>query len=451
MKDVPRQRWRAWLALAAFHGMMPIAHAGDDPPQPPKASQGEQPAALDMSFGQGDAPAAVSPAGANTASEAKATRVTLAQEEAYKVAQPDRWVKNRSSVRLEYSKHLLEHYFVQFDGKHTQFLDKDHRHDPEGSDTRVSQAYVQASFHQTSIGLGIQTVAWGESILAPITDEVSPRDNRELFNFNLEELRLGQPMVTVDQYTDVGRFSAFYTPRPRFNKNPERGSAYFVDPFNGTVPTVRSADAQKARPEFGLNWRKSFGSADVSVMAARLTDNDYALHMDDAGRLVQEAPRYSLAGMTFSYATGKFLFKTEAGWKSPKSFNDAQLQIVRRNEIDTYLGVEYKHSGTLSLSLEGVNQHIAGWDAAIQTPRDRQSFLFSATKTLMNDDLTIQWLQFFNRPDTSTLTMLLTTYKWNDNLTFGLNAIYPSTRNPRSGLWNVRDQKQLAFKIQYQF
>ncbi len=440
------------LAVACVAG--PAAHAGSAGPDKGSTATPEQPGALDMTFGKGDAPVAdgSEPQPFWQSELLRPTRVTLAHELSYKTADPQRLLKDRASLRVEYAKPVLEHCFVQLDAKQTVFLGKDHRRDPEGSDGRVSQAYLQTSFDRTSVSVGIQTVAWGESILAPITDEVSPRDNRELFNFNLEELRVGQPMVGIDQYLDIGRISAFYTPRPAFNRNPEKGSAYHFEPLGGSVPTVRSDDSRVADPEYGVNWRGSFGKADVSVMAARLTDNDFALHLDEAGRLVQEKQRFSLAGMTLSYTAGQFLVKTEVGWKSPKAFNDAQMQIVRKSELDAYLGVEYRHSSTLSVGLEGVNQHIVGWGDSIQgVPRNRQSLLFTATKLLMNDDLNIGLMVFLNRPYASSLTMLTTTFKWNDNLTFSLNAAYPSTSSPSSGLWNVRDQKQLAFKVQYQF
>jgi len=455
MREPHRRRWPSRLTLAVVNAVLPVICAAQSAPEAEKMPA-TNPAALDMSFDEAHA----APTGASAAKDSdksgggfwrvlRPTRVTLAAEASYKLAAPQYWVKDRASVRVEYAKHFLDQSFLQFDAKQTVFLDQDHRHDPEGTDTSVSQAYVQSSLYKTSVSLGVQTVAWGESILAPITDEVSPRDNRELFNFNLEELRVGQPMVSVDQYSDFGRFSAFYTPQPKFNKSPQKGSAYYFVPPNVTIE--RSADAQRTSPEYGLNWRKSFGRADVSVMAAHLIDNDYALRADGPDRFVQEKTKYSLAGMTYSYTTGQFLFKSELGWKSPKAFNDAQMQIVRRNELDAYLGMEYRHSSTLSLNFEGVNQHISGWDSTIQTPRNRQTYLLTVTKLLMHDDLSIQWLQFLNRPDTSTLTMLMTSYKWNDNVTLSLNAICPSTRNPRSGLYLVRDQKQLAFKIQYQF
>jgi hypothetical protein len=381
----------------------------------------------------------------------KGMRMSLTYESSsqMKDSDSDNVGKNRTAARLEYSKYFLENCFLQFDGKETVFLRGDHRHGAEGTDTRISQAYIQTSFGKTSVGAGMQTVAWGESILSPITDEVSPRDNREAFNFNLEELRVGQPMLTLDQYSGVGRWSFFYTPVPAFNQDPQKGTLYYVP-----VPFSYSSRIEGDQGgEYGVNWRKSFGSADVSVMAASLIDNEHGLRMDEASGLVTRVKeRFSMVGMTFSYAIGKFLLKGEGALKSPKAYNDAQLQIVKRDEVDGYLAAEYQHSASLSLSLEAVNQHIEGWTGNIQSePRDRQSLLLSVTKLLMHDDLKINVLNFYDGPYHSYLTILQTSFKWSDNLSVELDGVYPYTRDDRSPLWSLRDKRQATFKLQYQF
>jgi hypothetical protein len=376
------------------------------------------------------------------------TRVTLAQEFTYKVEEPYRVIKNRSSVRLEYAKYFLKNFFVQLDGKAIQFWSGDHRHDEEGHYGTLSEAYLQTSFGQTSIKAGIQTLPWGESILAPITDEVSPRDNSELFNFNLDELRLGQPMVVVDQFLQSGRWTAFYVPYPYFNEIPKPGSAYFFNPF-----PVRGQIEGDDGGEVGVSWRKSFASSDITFMAASLIDNDYALRMDTPGLLTRVKERFTLAGMVFNYSLKEDLIvRGEAALKSPKAFNDAAFQIVKKNELDTYLALDYAPSSTLTLSVAGVNQHIFDWDSQITSaPRDRYSLLLSATKLLMNDDLSINFMNFFSWPYSANLAILTTNYKWNDNVTLGSYVVVPYTKDEKSGLFPVRDQKQIGFKFQYQF
>jgi hypothetical protein len=381
------------------------------------------------------------------AGDTSPTRVTLAHEATYKVAEPERFMKNRASVQLEYSRYFFDRFFVQFRGRSTAFLNKDHRHDTEGSDTQVSQAYVQTSWGQTSVRAGVQALPWGESILAAVTDEVSPRDNRELFNFNLEELRLGQGMIVIDRYSAAGRWSAFWIPDPVFNKNPEKGSAYYFDPL-----AYRSRIEGDGGAEYGASWRKTFESADITFMAASLLDNDYARRMNGDGTASRVKERFSMAGMSFTYAISNFVIRGEAAFKSPKTYNDPALQIVKKKAIDTYLGVDYRYSSSLLLSVEATNQRIAGWTGEIAgLPRDRVSVLFSATKTMMNEDLSMNLLHFRNMPYRGNLSMLVNTLKWDDHLTFGLNLIYPEAPDQRNGLWSVRDQKQVAFRVQYQF
>jgi hypothetical protein len=374
-------------------------------------------------------------------------RVTLAQEVAYKAEQPDRLIKNRASVRIEYSKYFLDHFVVQFSGKTTAFLKKDHRHDAEGTDTTVSQAYLQTSAGQTSLRVGIQALAWGESLLAPITDVVSPRDNRELFNFNLEELRIGQPMVAVDQYSPLGRWSVFWIPKPAFNKNPARGTAYSFDPFNYRARTEGDNGA-----EYGGSWKKNFDNADITLMAASLVDNDYGLSMNTDGTVTRVKERYTLAGLSFNYAFKSFILRGEAALKNSRAFNNAALHIVKKRALDSYLGLDYRYSASFTVGVELVNQHIDDWTDDIQGyARDNRSLLLNVSKTLMNDDLTVNLLHFQNRPYRASVTVLDTTYKWNDHVTLGLNASVPDTNDRRSALWSVRDQKQVGFKFQYQF
>jgi hypothetical protein len=375
-------------------------------------------------------------------------RITLAHEASYKVEQPESLVKNRTSARLEYSQYVREKFFVQLDAKGSVFWGADHRHDAEGTDLTLSQAYVQSSFRQTSIKAGYQVLPWGESIIAPVTDVVSPRDQRELFNFNLDELRLGQAMVAVDQYSEYGQWSGFFIPHAEFNENPLPGTAYFFDPLRYSTEIGGEDDLS----EYGGSWRKTFSDADITVMAANLIANDYALRLGTDGRVTRERERFSLAGAVFNYAMKQVIFRGEVAWKSDQAFNDAALQIVKRDVIDAYFGAEYSPSSTLTVSLEGVNRHVMDWSYEVASaPKDSQSLLLSVTKMLLHDDLTINFLNFHSMPQSGSLAMLLTTYDLSDNMRLGVNVVYPYSQDEDSALFAVRDQKQIVFKIQYQF
>lgn len=374
-------------------------------------------------------------------------RVSAAYEYGYKTQHPARTFKNRASLRLEYGKTFNGRFSAQFDAKANLFLGHDHRRANDDHDVMVSQAFLQTSIGSTSVRAGIQTVAWGESLVAPITDEISPRDNRELFNFNLEEVRVGQPMLVVDHFTGTQRWHAFVVPDPSFSKSPARGSIYFFDPF-----TYKPGVGGDGGPEYGASWKKSYDNADVTLMAASLIDNDYARRMEIDGEVSRLRQRYTLTGMTFTRAMGSIVLRGEAAVKFGKPFNDAALQIVRKRTIETYLGLDYQPTATLSFATELLNQHVSDWEPGMPgVARNRQTVMVSAQKNFWNDDLSISLQNFRFWPHPSNLTMLLATWTVNDNVTLSLNIAAPTTRHGDGSLWAVRDQKQTLFKIQWQF
>lgn len=445
MTQTPRTLLRAALAAAFSSPLL----AGVDAPAPVVDANAPMDTEVVMGLDVADTASEVDTLISEVSDQATSPmRITLAHEASYKVEPPESLVKNRTSVRLEYSQYVREKFFVHLDAKGSVFWGADHRHDAESTDLVLSQAYVQTSFRQTSIKAGYQVLPWGESIVAPITDVVSPRDNQELFNFNLDELRLGQPMVAVDQYSEYGQWSGFFIPRAEFNENPLPGTAYFFDPlrYRGEI------GGEDNLSEYGASWRKTFEDADITVMAANLIANDYALNMGTDGLVTRERERFSLAGAVFNYALKQIIFRGEVAWKSDQAFNDPAMQIVNRDVIDAYFGAEYSPSSTLTLSVEGVNRHVMDWSEEVaSTPEDSQSLLLSVTKLLLHDDLTINFLNFHSMPRSGSLAMLLTTYDLNDNMRFGLNVVYPYSQDADSALYGVRDQKQIVFKLQYQF
>ncbi len=391
-------------------------------------------------------------------------RLGLKYEIAYKVIKPTDIKKDRLSLRLEYSKLLFNKFSLQVDSKLLSFMKDDHRtrkstfwindHYKEvemSFGERTREAYLQTSFHKTSIKAGIQTLVWGESDFATVTDELSPMDYREPLNLNLDELRTGQLMLTVDQFSPFGDWSAFFIPYPEFNKYPKKGTGYYYDPFNGSI------EFQKEKQngnffEYGIKWKKTFGQSDISIMAANLIDNEYASRMINPILISQSKWRYSMAGMTFNYAINKFLFKGEVAMKSPKAYNDTLSHIVKKDNLDASFGFDYSVNSTFTISMEGVNYHIIGWNKEIQSvPENNYMLLLILSKTFMRDNLSVNWVTMYNGPNNNFFNLLTTYYNWSDHITLYFDVLIPYTNNSNSGLYIYRDQKQVAFKIQYQF
>jgi len=390
----------------------------------------------------------------------KPARFTIRYELSYKTESPAGMINNRSSFRLEYSTFFLDQFYIQFDAKLNAFWEDDHRAEAEEKDvlleTSSREAFVQASFAETSIRVGTQVMIWGESDGGAITDVISPRNYSELFFISLEESRIGQPMVALDQFSSIGQWSVFYVPDPEFNTYPEEGTAYAVDPFEG-MAEYRDEEGDESLDEFGVRWKKTFGKSDVSIMAASLMDNDYAYRMDGftgSGQYVisKTRQRYSMLGTAFNYVTGSFLLKGEIARKSPRVFNDASYQLIERDVLDVALGLEYSQGGTYSLGLELVNNHVDDWsDDLLGVPEDARSLVLVWNQTFLNEDLSLNWMTQATVPYAAYIHSLTSSYKWNDGVTIYLEGYCPDIRDEESALWVYRDQKQLVLKAQYQF
>ncbi len=378
-------------------------------------------------------------------------RISLKHETSYKFASPKRVVNNRSSVRLEYSKPLAGNLFLRLDTKLNLHWGNDHRAKAKDEDPFrelvTREAYLQSSFGNTSFRLGYQILPWGVSEGGAITDEVSPRNSAEFFFISLEESRVGQPMLAMDHFGDSGQWTAFFVPRPGYNKYPDRGSEYDIPgAFDRNAPDDDWDNA--GTYEFGARWKRTFGKNDISLMAARLIDNDYLVRQQ----------RFQMYGLTANVAIDNLLLRAEVALKQPRAFfarpaGSNDLSIVESDQFDSSFGFDYSPGGrVLTYSAEVVWSRLLDWsDHIVGREQDEYSLVGSVSNRFFNDDLTLSWRTIYTRPYTSVRHRFLSSYLIDDNSTVYFELFYPDERDERSGAWPYRDQKQLVIRYQYQF
>lgn len=384
------------------------------------------------------------------------TRVTLKHESSTKITSDDGLVNNRSSVQFELDKFFLDNYFIRLDTKLTGYWQNDHQNESKSHELLTREAFLQASFGDSSIKLGIQSLIWGESDGGAITDVISPRNFTELFFINLEEARLGQPMVQFDHFSSIGDFNAFYIPSPDMNEYPESGTEYYFNPFGDQVSLVTD-NIGPSEGEFGIRWGKTFGNSDLALMAARVTDNDYAIKamgFDESGKLLlkQQKQRFNMLGMTFNTVLDKWLISGELAYKSDKAFNDAQLNYFERSMIDSAVQVEYSISGNDRIGLELVNKHIIDFQQdTLVYPRNANQLIFTYLMFFFNEDLMVHWQSTYTDPFSSWQHSWRSTYEWDDNLSFNIDLHFVEVTDFAAELNPYRQQDQLVFKMLYQF
>lgn len=378
-------------------------------------------------------------------------RISLKHETSYKFASPKRVVNNRSSVRLEYSKPLTSNLYLRLDTKLNLHWSNDHRAKAKDEDVFrelvTREAYLQSSFGNTSFRLGYQILPWGVSEGGAITDEVSPRNSAEFFFISLEESRVGQPMLAMDHFGDSGQWTAFFVPRPGYNKYPDRGSEYDIPgAFDRNAPNDDWGNA--GTYEFGARWKRSFGKSDISLMAARLIDNDYLVRQQ----------RFQMYGLTANVAIDNVLLRAEVALKQPRAFfarppGSSDLSIVESDQFDSSFGFDYSPGGrALTYSAEVVWSRLLDWrNHIVGREQDEYSLVGSVSNRFFNDDLTLSWLSIYTKPYTSFQHRFLSSYLIDDNSTVYFELFYPDERDERSGAWPYRDQKQFVIRYQYQF
>lgn len=378
-------------------------------------------------------------------------RVSLKHELSYKVASPQRLVNDRSSVRVEYSKLVAPKLYVRLDTKLNLYWFNDHRAKARDADLfrepATREAYLQTSLGKTSVRLGYQILPWGVSEGGAITDEVSPRNTSEFFFVSLEESRIGQPMLTADHFSDLGQWTAFFVPRPSYNKYPDQRSAYDI-PGAFDVPRPRARWNAPGDYEYGLRWQRTFGKSDLSLMTASLIDNDYVVRKQ----------RFSMFGLTANVAKQNLLFRAEAALKKPKALfaratNGDGTTIVESDQLDASLGFSYTPGGrSLVYSAEVVWNRLLDWrDGILGRVKNEYSLIGAVGNRFHNDELTLTWLTIYNQTYKSVQSKFLSSYRIDDNSTVYLEVFYPIERDDRSASWPYRDQKQLVIRYQYQF
>lgn len=371
-------------------------------------------------------------------------------------------VKNRNSFRVEFSKFFWDSFYFSLDTKLNAYWAKDYQADGHDRkirfDTNTQAAFLQYSTSggNTSIRAGMQRLIWGESEGGAITDIVSPRNGADLFFIPLDESRISQFMVNADYFSPMGDWSAFFIPSPEMNEYPDRYSIYYIDPFDGQA-RVHDVPNDGHEYEYGMMWKKTFGRSDISFMTARLMDNDYfyrASGVDSAGKLQVSRfqQRMSMFGTTFNYVTDNYLLKGEIALKSPRVFNDANMQVIKRDVIDSSIGLTYSLKQSDTIGFELVNSYVNNWnDNIINTQRNTSSVVLNTYFESSDGLSSINWLTTYSWPHSSLLSSARMSHKWSDNLTLGFDVHLIVSPASNSALYSYREQSQIVFRGDYKF
>jgi len=396
------------------------------------------------------------------------SRITLKHEVSLQLEGEQEIVNNRSSFQFEYEQFFLNNYFVKLDNKVNFYWDNDHVNESKvdlpgpapnllRTDNLIREAFIQGSFGNTSVKIGIQNLIWGESDGGAITDVVSPRNFSELFLISLEESRIGQFMLNIDQFSSVGDWSLFFIPEPEFNQYPLEGTQYYIDAF-GDDAEIAVDNSDEDTDEYGFRWRKTFEETDLSLMIASLIDNNYfytfdELGSDGANKISQMRQGFNLYGIAINHARDKSLYSVEFAYKSDLAFSTTDFKMVTHGVIDASIKFEYSVKGSNTIAAELVNRRINDWSENLgeATPKDTTSLTLSSNYTFFNEDLSVSGLATITEPTNSHLLSVFSSYKFTDELSLGVDIHLIGVSDSNDALYSNRKQDQIVVRIQSQF
>ena len=302
----------------------------------------------------------------------------LRQETAYRFASPADFGKIKQTARLDLKFNINPVFKIKLGGRvfYDAVYDLTDQYPEDVNENMrkealLRDAYLNISLSQVNIRLGHQQIVWGESLGQFFADVVTPKDFREFFLPDFEDLRL--PIWALDvQYNflpDV-TLEAVISPDQTVNKFALPGADFaFSLPAPAGVDVALLPD-DKPDTDF-KHWNGGFKLSwlikgwDIAGFYYTSPDHIPALFktvsVDPAtGRTVltldPQHRRVHHHGFTFSKGVGPTIVKGEFVYTRNRFFNAEDVTqnegLLRRGQLRYMVGVDYTIGGKVDMNGE---------------------------------------------------------------------------------------------------
>lgn len=380
-------------------------------------------------------------------------RFTLQQELSYNVSSPSSIETNRSSLQLEWNRNLSDVVYVYADVKYNIYWNDDTR--IENGDSiddgfNIRNVYLQKTWGDMSAAVGHQIIILGESETSVVADVFSPRNQSDFIFTSLEESRLSQLMLKIDQYSDLGHITFLLNPFPKVDETPK---ASRVPP--GLVLQDEEVDLSS---EFAIRWKKVVGRGDYSVFLANLADNNVAYQFVEAldnGMLVDARyNRYNMFAGAANYTFGNTSVKTEFAYNADRTFQTSG-PFSESND-----GIFKSDQFKLSVGLSHTQDSVRTWTFGVSKPVvfDSNEFLdkkalestdivLGVSESFLHETLDLSYTLLYGFVNESEVHKVTSEYQFTDNLSLGLSAFL------YDNVFSNQDQKKTSVltRLRYAF
>lgn len=304
---------------------------------------------------------------------------------------------NRMGANIRYQYAFAPGWLLQASAQARLFLYDDYEFEANNqsfeTEYRLNEFFFQRSFGSHSVKLGNQTVVWGEVDGNSVLDVINITEFRDFSIIDIEDARLNQPMLVWDYFGDLfgerSQVSTFVTLYPEYNPPIVRGSPFYFEPPNALVDYKRGKSLDF---EGGIKWSRSFSGSDVSLMAARLIENQlrYSAPPNPTDDALSTNNTYTLFGVSANRAFGKLLLNLDLAYSAGivvSSFNipglaGSNTTDLRHDQLGVSFGLEYAIDNEQNIALSVQGQKMVD---------DNESSQFA-----LNDDVSGVWLMRYS-------------------------------------------------------
>jgi len=204
----------------------------------------------------------------------------------------------------------------------------------------VNEAYYRWMGEQTDITVGYQKVVWGQADDLRVVDVVNPLELKDFVLFDLEDYRISQPMVQLDQLMGEWELSVLWLLSFEPNQLPVAGSE-----FDPNLPTITNEKLPQGH-EYGLRAYRVIGGMDFSFYYFN-GYNDMPLFLFSSTDVKGVFQRETLIGVSGAKPVRDVVWRYELAHTPNKGFNSLLGRPEQLDLTQWLLGLDYLYRNWL--------------------------------------------------------------------------------------------------------
>ena len=364
----------------------------------------------------------------------------------------------RTDLYAELADELTENWKLRISSKaeinYLRWRDNSAQYKVDETRFFLRDAFIDASFSNGHwLRLGNQVFAWGESESLSISDVLSPVDQREFGQAELQDIREPIPALMYSFPGLTGKLTGVVTYKAGANRYANTRSIFYpYVALNGSGIDIQRQDPSNEW-EVAIKYDKPFNGGDFSLLVAELNDNDFVFDGLDNNSLALSQARNTVVSALINRVVDAWLLKAEIGYYQNQAYN---------------IGFEHDHTDQTRAMVGAVYSGWVNWRMSFEInalsdtrEQDRANSTDDQQTEAVGYTLHLQQSALNERVDQHFWLIALPNengqvyrwdlnYDWSDRWAFSANLVlYEGEEN--SLLYPYRGNDTLNFSAKYNF